>query len=201
MSMGIESFKKKPNTNLALHDNFLLLVYEFLKTQMRGKSLGHSRDDSKATGSSKYSNSKEVQSLSSKDEDNTSSKGKKPKGGEKISPPVSIIFNRKSPQTLTPKLVKQEEEEYNEEEEEIELEEEKKGEEITILSRNPKKRKDKEELQLEERKDLTPEASRPFPSISPSQEIKEIMVKDSEEIIMKDRRRSSRNLNTKLKIG
>ena len=41
---NIVGFKKKSSANLALHEGFLLLVYEYLKTQTRGKYLGHSVD-------------------------------------------------------------------------------------------------------------------------------------------------------------
>ena len=91
MSKSIASYKKKPSVNLALHEGFLLLVYEYLKTQTRGKYLGHFGDASEHTGSFTFSNSKEIQSLSSKEEDNTPSKGKKAKGGRKFLPPQAFF--------------------------------------------------------------------------------------------------------------
>ena len=102
MRKGIEGFKKKPIVDLALHEGFLLLVYKYPSAQRRVKYLGHSRDASKDTRSSKYSNSKEVHSLSSEDEDNTLLKGKKTKGGEKFFPSTNIIPSRNTPLGLTP---------------------------------------------------------------------------------------------------
>ena len=149
MSKGIEVFKKKPITNPTLHEGCLLLVYKYPKNQTKGKSLGHSTDALEDTRSSNYSNSKEVQSLSLEDEDNIPLKGKKAKGGERISPSTSIVPRTKIPWGLTPDLPKpkeQEDEEYNDEDEEMELEEkkgwesEKKKEEITILLGRPQEK-------------------------------------------------------------
>ena len=147
MRKGIEGFKKKPIKNPSLNESFLLLVYEYPKTQTRGKYLGHSGDGLEDTRSSNYSNSKEFQSLSSKSEDNTHSKGKNTKGGEKISPSTSIVPSRKIPRGLTPDPPKEyEEDEYNDEDEKMELEEkkgedsEKKKEDITIFLGKPQEK-------------------------------------------------------------
>jgi hypothetical protein len=49
MSKIIEGFKNKPINNPALHEGLLFLVYEFLKAQTRGKSLGDLGNDSEET--------------------------------------------------------------------------------------------------------------------------------------------------------
>lgn len=64
MSRSIEGFKNKPINNPALHEGLLLLVYEFLKSQTRGKTLGDLGNDSGDTSSS---DSKDVQIVKTKD--------------------------------------------------------------------------------------------------------------------------------------
>ncbi len=49
---NIEGYKKKPSVNLTLHEGFHLLVYEYLKTQTKGKPVGHSREALENNGSS-----------------------------------------------------------------------------------------------------------------------------------------------------
>ena len=88
MSKGIEGFKRKPTANLALHEGLLLLVYEFLRTQTWGKSLG---DPGCASVETVSSDSGDVQCVKSDDKENTT----------KVIP-VARIPNRKSPRSLPP---------------------------------------------------------------------------------------------------
>ena len=97
MRKNIAGYKKKPSANPTLHEGLLLLVYEYLKTQTREKSLGHSGDASEDIGSSNFYESKEIQSLSLEEEDNTPSTGKKPMVGEKISSSTSNVPSRRAP--------------------------------------------------------------------------------------------------------
>ena len=68
MSKGIEGFKKKSITSPTLHEDLLLLVYKFLKTQTKGKSLGDLGSASEDTASS---NSRDVQVVKTEDEENS----------------------------------------------------------------------------------------------------------------------------------
>ena len=54
MAKNIEGFKKCPVKNPALHEGVLILIYEFLKTQTRGKTIGDSGSTSEDTTSSDY---------------------------------------------------------------------------------------------------------------------------------------------------
>ena len=62
MAKNIEGFKKCPVKNLALHEGLLLLIYEFLKTHTRGKTIRDSGSSSEDTTSS---DSGEVQVMKS----------------------------------------------------------------------------------------------------------------------------------------
>ena len=142
MSKGIEGFKRKPTANPTLHKGLLLLVYEYLKTQTRGKSLGDTGCASKETRSS---HSKEVHSIKSNDEDNTSSKGKTHKEERNVTPSACIPC-KKSPRSLPPIPPKSEpqEEEDDDEEEDTKSEEEEKGEE-NVKEEEKGKESEKEE--------------------------------------------------------
>ena len=52
MKKNIEGFNKCPVKNPALHEGLLLMIYEFLKTQTRGKTIGDSGGTSEDTASS-----------------------------------------------------------------------------------------------------------------------------------------------------
>lgn len=94
MSKSIKGFKNKPINNLALHEGLLLLVYEFLKAQTRGKSLGDLGNNSETASS----NSDEVQIVKNKDGDYSS----------KALPSASNPrFPRKSPRGLPPSFPNQ----------------------------------------------------------------------------------------------
>ena len=134
MSKGIEGFKRKPTANHALHKGLLLLVYEFLKTQTRGKSLGDLGCASKEIGSLDFG---DVHSIKSDDEENTSSKVNL----------AACIPYRKSLRSLSPIPLKpepHEEKEDSEEEEEIDLEEEEKGKD-NLMEEVKGRESDKEE--------------------------------------------------------
>ena len=76
----------------------------------------------------------------------------------------------------------------------MESKDEKKGEDITILPQNPKKRMVEDDMPLERRNHETPKIPSPSPSLSsPQGKIKEILVEDNGEVLMKQRRRSWRN--------
>lgn len=109
LSKGIEDFKRKPITNPALHEGLLLLVYEFFKTQTKGKSLG---DPGNALEDTTSSNFGDVQVIKIGDE-------------EKSTKATSISFNplfpsRKSPRCLPPIPPKPEPQEEKEDSKEVE---------------------------------------------------------------------------------
>ena len=63
MAKNIEGFKKFLVKNPALHEGLLLLIYDFLKTQTRGKSIGVLGGSSKDTASSESGEVRVVKSV------------------------------------------------------------------------------------------------------------------------------------------
>jgi hypothetical protein len=205
MSKSIEGFNKKPITNPSLHNGLLLLVYEFLNAQTRGKSLD---DPANALEDMASSDSKDVQIVKSEDGDYSS---------KVFSSSSNPHFpSRKSPRGLPPFIPKpkpQEEKEDTEEEEETETESEDedkaKGKDIVKDDKkeretnkedvaleasldNPRKIKVDQALLQEDPITLTSETPSPnFPSPLP----KEKTMEKSGEVIRKDRIRAWRNFN------
>ena len=96
MSKAISGFKKKSSVNPTLHEGLLLLIYEHFKAHTISNNPLHGVDASKDSASSSFSSdTKEIQSISLDEEENTSS-GKNVKGTEKKLP-SSITPSRKSP--------------------------------------------------------------------------------------------------------
>ena len=204
MSKSIEGFKRKPIANPTLHEGLLLLVYEFLKTQARGKSIGDLGCASEDTISLDFG---DVQCVKFEDEEKYT----------KAIPAAHIpcILSRKSPICLPPippKLEPQVEKEDSEEEEKTNtkfededkdnVKEEDKGRESekvevapNVSPRNPKKRKVDQALLQEETNAQSSETPGPVSPISPPEEMIEIMVEKSGEVIKKNRRRAWRNFN------
>ena len=105
MCKCIFGHKKNPSTNSALHEGSRLLIYEHFKAQTRGKTLTRVVDASVDTGSSSFSSDMDdVQSISSEDEEDNISSGKKANVFEKKSPSLAKAPCRKSPKGLGLKL-------------------------------------------------------------------------------------------------
>ena len=157
---NIFGYKKNPT----LHEGLLLFLYEHFKAQFRSKFVSHDVVSSKETGSSNFSlDTKDVQSISSEEEEDYLSSRKKAWGRDKDTPTPSKFLCRKSPRGHGPKTTGQGEDEYNEEGEDMDTDDEYKGEDDENreeLVDNPKKkqrRMKEEDMPLEGKIDLDPE--------------------------------------------
>lgn len=108
MHKNILGYKKKPNANLALHEGLFLFLYEHFKAQSRSKSLSHVVVASKEMGISNFtSDTEDNQSLSSEEEEDYQSSGKKTRGRDKDTPTQSKVPCRKILRCHVPKIVSQ----------------------------------------------------------------------------------------------
>lgn len=130
MHKNIFVHKKKPTLNPSLHEGLLLLIYYHFKAQSRSKTSTQAIFASKEMASSNFSSdTDDVQSISSEDEDANPLSGKKAKVFEKKSPFSTKAPCKKSPRGTRFKISGQGAEEYNEEGDDMEIDEENKEEE------------------------------------------------------------------------
>ncbi len=132
MSKNIEGFKRKPITNPTLDEGLLLLVYEFLKAQIMGKTLSDLGNASEDTSSS---DSKDVQVVKLED-------------GDDSTKAISVALNphfpsKKSPRGFPPIIPRPEPQEVKDDSEE--------EEETKIESEDEDKVKGKDTMKDEER--------------------------------------------------
>lgn len=205
MTKNIESYKKCLVKNLALHEGLLLLIFVFLKTQTRVKSIRVSGGSSENTASSDSGEVRVVKSVKSETPKAKPSSYFPSKKSPKCPPP--------NPPTPHPKESSDESDTELEEadsvaEKESELEDGKeKGndkKEVTplVTQDNPKKRKFDQTPthdHLSDNTNFPPSPTTPTSPLEvpilPPKEMIEIMVEKGGEAIRKNKRRAWRNFN------